>query len=595
MIVPHSYPWWPSIVCPHPTSNTYVKRKGKTVFIHVQFFDDPVSRAWIKERDLKEYLGKHKSDVPLLKDAKWNQSIEFADQALKMEVDERWTLIAELIPSDEEDGIVLIDDETNNQSFETSNTSLNNSSNDNKETPKSKTDKKEEKSGHKSDLKRKNSQKDVENNDRKKFKSVSLDLSENDSNDSEDEFKIESNEDSDDSDEEIKEISEEELESLEELDSSDSEPKAKRKSKSSKSKHKKSSKKSKKKSSQTKGKKSSKKSKRSYSSESEDMSEPSDMYSSDSETSSKAKSSSKSSSKWQQFLNTSETKSKKKSVVSKASDSEVMSVDSDSDSQKPKKVESSTPKTTSKNWLTERTNSHKKNEKKSLKTPRTTSKTNKSLFSMPDESFRSVTDFSENSGDKEWPHLLFPFLQVDKIKDKNGRFRLVNGQLNPDYDPTTLTVPQSFLEDCTPALRQWWVFKSNNFDTILFFKMGKFYELFHMDAVIAVNELQIQYMRGELAHAGFPEKAYKRYADVLIQKNYKVARIEQTETPQMMEERVKKIKKPTKFHRVVNREMCRVSTIGTRMMSVIDPDSLTDRTSHLLAITENVNIFIFFC
>lgn len=37
--------------------------------------------------------------------------------------------------------------------------------------------------------------------------------------------------------------------------------------------------------------------------------------------------------------------------------------------------------------------------------------------------------------------------------------------------------------------------KAQHFDCVLFFKVGKFYELFHMDAVISVNELQLQYMR----------------------------------------------------------------------------------------------------
>lgn len=45
--------------------------------------------------------------------------------------------------------------------------------------------------------------------------------------------------------------------------------------------------------------------------------------------------------------------------------------------------------------------------------------------------------------------------------------------------------------------------------------------------------------QGEWAHSGFPEIAYNRYADALIQKGYKVARVEQTETPEMMSERCK--------------------------------------------------------
>ena len=37
--------------------------------------------------------------------------------------------------------------------------------------------------------------------------------------------------------------------------------------------------------------------------------------------------------------------------------------------------------------------------------------------------------------------------------------------------------------------------KARHFDCVLFFKVGKFYELYHMDAVIGANELGIQYMK----------------------------------------------------------------------------------------------------
>lgn len=45
--------------------------------------------------------------------------------------------------------------------------------------------------------------------------------------------------------------------------------------------------------------------------------------------------------------------------------------------------------------------------------------------------------------------------------------------------------------------------------------------------------------QGDYAHSGFPEISYGRYSDLLIQKGFKVARIEQTETPEMMNERLK--------------------------------------------------------
>ncbi|CAM9673425.1 unnamed protein product, partial [Hapterophycus canaliculatus] len=42
---------------------------------------------------------------------------------------------------------------------------------------------------------------------------------------------------------------------------------------------------------------------------------------------------------------------------------------------------------------------------------------------------------------------------------------------HPLYNPRTLHVPQSFLAKETPAMVQWWKFKSENMDTVLFFKV----------------------------------------------------------------------------------------------------------------------------
>jgi DNA mismatch repair protein MSH6 len=61
------------------------------------------------------------------------------------------------------------------------------------------------------------------------------------------------------------------------------------------------------------------------------------------------------------------------------------------------------------------------------------------------------------------------------------------------------------MQEQTPAMAQWWQFKSENMDTVLFFKVGKFYELFHMDADIGFSELELIYMKGTKAHSGFPE------------------------------------------------------------------------------------------
>lgn len=53
-----------------------------------------------------------------------------------------------------------------------------------------------------------------------------------------------------------------------------------------------------------------------------------------------------------------------------------------------------------------------------------------------------------------------------------------------------------------------WQFKAKHMDAVVFFKMGKFYELFEMDAHVGVEHLGLQYMAGDQPHAGFPEKGY---------------------------------------------------------------------------------------
>lgn len=149
-------------------------------------------------------------------------------------------------------------------------------------------------------------------------------------------------------------------------------------------------------------------------------------------------------------------------------------------------------------------------------------------------------------------------------------------------------------------MRQWWVIKSQNYDSILFFKVGKFYELYHMDADIGVSELGFTYMRGEFAHSGFPEQSFNRMSTSLVERGYKVARIEQTETPDKMNERVKKMKKSTKFDKVVSREVCQIVNKGTQVFGQQIEISNEYESHFMLAIAEKVcdfsiNLLIYIC
>ncbi|XP_058130451.1 probable DNA mismatch repair protein Msh6 [Anopheles ziemanni] len=181
-----------------------------------------------------------------------------------------------------------------------------------------------------------------------------------------------------------------------------------------------------------------------------------------------------------------------------------------------------------------------------------------------------------------WAHQKLDFLKPNKIKDIHG-----HRPGHEKYDGRTLFVPESFKTTLTPAMHQWWELKSNNFDCVLFFKVGKFYELYHMDAEVGVKELGFSFMKGEFAHSGFPEQAYDRMSTTLVEKGYKVARVEQTETPEMMQDRCKSMRSVTKFDRVVRREICQVTLKGTEVFGQQVRITANHQPRYMMAIVES--------
>ena len=96
--------------------------------------------------------------------------------------------------------------------------------------------------------------------------------------------------------------------------------------------------------------------------------------------------------------------------------------------------------------------------------------------------------------------------------------------------------------------------------------------MFHMDADIGVQVCGFCYMKGHVAHAGFPEISYGTMADKLVRAGYKVARVEQTETPEQLNIRKKTCARGT-APKVVNREVCSILTLGTRTFCYLDDES----------------------
>ncbi|XP_059515886.1 DNA mismatch repair protein Msh6 isoform X5 [Myotis daubentonii] len=205
-------------------------------------------------------------------------------------------------------------------------------------------------------------------------------------------------------------------------------------------------------------------------------------------------------------------------------------------------------------------------------------------FSAPQNS-ESLAHISgrcdDNSRPAVWYHETLEWLKEEKRRDVHRR-----RPDHPDFDASTLYVPEDFLNSCTPGMKKWWQIKSQNFDLVIFYKVGKFYELYHMDALTGVSELGLVFMKGNWAHSGFPEIAFGRYSDSLVQKGYKVARVEQTETPEMMEARCRKMAHISKHDRVVRREICRIITKGTQTYSVLEGDPSENYSKYLLSLKE---------
>src|SRR5688500_9139118 len=128
------------------------------------------------------------------------------------------------------------------------------------------------------------------------------------------------------------------------------------------------------------------------------------------------------------------------------------------------------------------------------------------------------------------------------------------------------------MENATPMLRQYLEIKQLYPGTLLFFRLGDFYELFNEDAITGARELQItltarqKESKNPIPMCGVPHHAAATYISRLVKKGYRVAICEQAEPS-------------TKGIKLVKREVVRVITPGT----AVDPQLLEASESVFLA------------
>jgi len=131
-------------------------------------------------------------------------------------------------------------------------------------------------------------------------------------------------------------------------------------------------------------------------------------------------------------------------------------------------------------------------------------------------------------------------------------------------------------EEETPMMQQYYGIKKNHADSILFFRMGDFYEMFNEDAKIASKILQItlttrnKNQSNPVLMCGIPHHSSNLYITKLLKAGKKVAICEQTEN--------------SKFAKgLVKREVVRIITPGT----VLDDNMLDPKSDQFI-----ISIFI---
>jgi DNA mismatch repair protein MSH6 len=160
---------------------------------------------------------------------------------------------------------------------------------------------------------------------------------------------------------------------------------------------------------------------------------------------------------------------------------------------------------------------------------------------------------------------------------------------HPDYDPRTIYIPPGAWNKFSPFEKQYWEIKQKFWDTIVFFKKGKFYELYENDATVGHQLFNLKLTdRVNMRMVGVPEMSLETWATQFVAKGYKIARVDQSESAlgkEMRERDGDKHAKKGKDDKIIKRELACVLTAGT----LVDGAMLQgDMSTYCVAIKESL-------
>lgn len=152
------------------------------------------------------------------------------------------------------------------------------------------------------------------------------------------------------------------------------------------------------------------------------------------------------------------------------------------------------------------------------------------------------------------------------------------------------------------AMRQYYDIKMENFDCIIFFQLGDFYELFFNDAIEISNLLELTLtgkkagLEERIPMAGIPIKALDDYLKILMKHNKKVAIVDQDDTitpgSKLVTRRLRTIITPGTYHDTNTRDNVFIASLVneiTPKLSYVDIATAECYNCEMLNLDEAIN------
>ncbi|KAM0274952.1 hypothetical protein ACHAQH_007720 [Verticillium albo-atrum] len=159
---------------------------------------------------------------------------------------------------------------------------------------------------------------------------------------------------------------------------------------------------------------------------------------------------------------------------------------------------------------------------------------------------------------------------------------------DPEYNPSSIYIPPGAWNKFSPFEKQYWAIKQNLWDTIVFFKKGKFFELYENDATIGHQLFDFKMTdRVNMRMVGVPESSLDMWVNQFVAKGFKVARVDQMESAlgKEMRERDDQASKSKKADKIIRRELACILTGGTLVEGSMLQDDLA---TYCAAIKESI-------